>query len=582
VEPASPSLRGRIALAIVLTVAFYALALAIAAGLVAGPLVLRAQTGFFNLWLALALWLGALAVLRGIVPRRTPWVDPGPRVTREAQPELFAVLDDVATRVGDRPADEVHLAADAGASVAERGGPRGRRRVLVLGLALLQALDVEELRAVVAHEHGHVVGGDMTAARWVWRTRAAIGRTIASVEAADRVTLQIIAAPFDWYGRLYLRVTNAVSRREELAADARAAAATGPDAHRRALLASRRAALAFDAYLADDLEPALAGGVRPPIHDGLARFLAAPEVIAWLDATVAEMAAQAPSSPYDTHPTLPDRLAVSAAGEGAPPRADAPHAETPRAAAPPAAATPRADAPPAAALSRADTPPAPALSHADTPPAAAPRAITLLHDLDGLETALLTRPDALRRVAWEDVGAEATLPALRAYVAAHASVLGDLRVVDAAHFAEHPRELEPHLFPDDPPAGEQEHLAAAAIIRALLADAVIVALAAEGWAIAALPGEPVRLTRDDDRSLAPLPALIAIGAGDADVPSWEATCDHLGIGELRLAPPRAGAGDAQADAADRTARFTHDTPDSAAAPEGAAGDDPQSLAGTGR
>jgi heat shock protein HtpX len=47
-----------------------------------------------------------------------------------------------------------------------------------LGLSLLQTLSVSQFRAVLAHEFGHFHAGDTKLGPWIYRTRAAIGRTL--------------------------------------------------------------------------------------------------------------------------------------------------------------------------------------------------------------------------------------------------------------------------------------------------------------------------------------------------------------------------------------------------------------------
>ena len=49
----------------------------------------------------------------------------------------------------------------------------GSRRVMGLGLSLMQILTVSELRAVVAHEFGHFHGGDVAIGPWIHKTSAA-------------------------------------------------------------------------------------------------------------------------------------------------------------------------------------------------------------------------------------------------------------------------------------------------------------------------------------------------------------------------------------------------------------------------
>ncbi len=87
--------------------------------------------------------------------------------------------------------------ADVNALVSDYG----RRRVMVLGLPLIQVLTVSELEAVIAHEFGHYAGGD-TRQAWVYRTREKIGRTLATLRRGWR----LLRLPILLYGRLFMRV----------------------------------------------------------------------------------------------------------------------------------------------------------------------------------------------------------------------------------------------------------------------------------------------------------------------------------------------------------------------------------------
>jgi Zn-dependent protease with chaperone function len=73
----------------------------------------------------------------------------------------------------------VYLVADVNAFVAQRGGwmELFSTRVMGLGLPLLNALTVSELRAVLSHEFGHYAGGDTKLLPWIYRARIAIIRT---------------------------------------------------------------------------------------------------------------------------------------------------------------------------------------------------------------------------------------------------------------------------------------------------------------------------------------------------------------------------------------------------------------------
>ena len=130
-------------------------------------------------------------------------------------PQLFEVLNGVASSTEQTMPADVYLVNDVNAFVTQRGGVMGfgSRRVMGIGLPLMQALTVQELKAVLAHEFGHYHAGDVSIGPWIYKTRAAIGRTIHQLGEGS---LQKI---FIAYGNLFLRVTHAVSRRQEFIAD---------------------------------------------------------------------------------------------------------------------------------------------------------------------------------------------------------------------------------------------------------------------------------------------------------------------------------------------------------------------------
>jgi hypothetical protein len=74
---AGPSLAGRFAAAIALTVGFYLLALALAAGLLAAAILPWVLEGRNNLWVTLTGLVLGVTILVAIVPRRQRFEAPG-------------------------------------------------------------------------------------------------------------------------------------------------------------------------------------------------------------------------------------------------------------------------------------------------------------------------------------------------------------------------------------------------------------------------------------------------------------------------------------------------------------------------
>ena len=82
-----PSLAGRFAAAIALTIAFYVLAIAIAAGLLAVA-ILPWVWGHGNPFVSITGLVLGCTILVAIVPRRGRFTPPGVRITHDEQPAL--------------------------------------------------------------------------------------------------------------------------------------------------------------------------------------------------------------------------------------------------------------------------------------------------------------------------------------------------------------------------------------------------------------------------------------------------------------------------------------------------------------
>ena len=293
----NPTLAGRAALAVGLMVGFYALALAMVAGLLWLPYAEWTYAHRIHAKLALFCVISAGAILIAIVPRIDRFEAPGPRLDGTEQPRLFGLVSDVARDAGQAVPAEVYLVNEVNAWVAQRGGVMGfgSRPVMGLGLPLLSRLSVPEFRGVLAHEFGHYSGGDTRLGPWIYKTRAAIGRTLENLEGHS-----VLQKPFIWYGNLFLRLTHAVSRAQEFAADALGARIVGAAAMVRGLTAAHGAGRSFGHYWSGEAVPVLSAGFLPSLTDGFRRFLEEKEVAETVAQSVAEELAQGVADPHDT------------------------------------------------------------------------------------------------------------------------------------------------------------------------------------------------------------------------------------------------------------------------------------------
>ena len=482
----SDSVAGRAALAVGLMLGFYVLALAIVAALVFVPIAEVVFTDRIHPKIALICLFGAGTILWSILPRPDRFEAPGPLLEPANHPKLFAEIEDVARATGQAMPAEVFLVGDVNAWVAQRGGVMGffSRRVMGLGLPLLQTLSVPELRAVLAHEFGHYYGGDTRLGPWVYKTRSAIGRTIGGLGDS------FLQLPFILYGNLFLKVSHAVSRRQELSADALASRVAGSRPLVEGLKKLAPATAGFGAYWSQEVVPVVQAGYLPPIAEGFRRFNADARVSKAEAKVLEEALREVETNPYDTHPPLAERIAaVSALPEG-------------------------------------------------PDPAGEPAAISLLSDVAGLERRwFATLFDAvsvgkLVAIAWDEVASTVLLPAWRKAVLENVVALEGATVGDLPRFVAE-GQLRARLLPgfvgadDDPDARK-------AFVRWLAAVGTILALERAGWTIESPPGAPVSARRNGD-TLLPFDALRRVVDGSLTATAWRDETSRLGVADLPLA-----------------------------------------------
>ena len=298
----------RAALAVVLLAGFYVIVAAITAGIAVFDYyaVRYGHAGGFKV--AAFATLGGLAMLRGVfvVGLRRDAEQPGVAVTARDEPELWRTVAELAARVQTRVPDEIRLVPDVNAAVSEDarllGLIRGRRHMYV-GVPLMLTLGADELRAVLCHELGHYSGSHTRLGGITYRGRTSLIRTI------DRLGGHaIIRGVFLLYAKLYLRVSQAVSRRQELEADASAVAIAGRRPMGDALRKVRASAAAWEFYVNTHCRLIGPAQARPAdLFAGFYSLFHEPSMGAELAKLV-----EAPEerSPYDSHPSLAERLAA--------------------------------------------------------------------------------------------------------------------------------------------------------------------------------------------------------------------------------------------------------------------------------
>lgn len=502
--PPRPSLAIWAAIAILLILLSYLFTLALAAACIYFPFVLLTVSSGLN---TLLLFLGGLVIgaiiLWSLVPRRDRFEAPGPVILEREHPRLFAEIQTIAASLDEAVPSEVYLVPDLNAFVAERGGVFGfgSRRVMGLGLPLIRVLSVSQFRAVLAHEFGHYYGGDTRLWPLVHNARSSIARTLVNLssdslaEALSRIRIvgflhYIAVLLLVGYWKIFLRITQAISRKHEYRADELAAYTADPQALAEGLRIIHSVSPLLPMYFQMEVTPALHAGFRPPIADGFAQFLTAPSIAKGIPQYLETQLRNSASDAYDTHPPLRDRIA---------------------------------------ALDRIPL---------STQPVDSTPAIALLDDVPKAELELLEfmAPDApvrkFQHLSWERIGAEAYLPAWRSVVNHHQALFAGYTIDRLPALVAKLKELAPRL--PDPPGSlltPEQRLDRAA---ALLWQAFAVAIHRNGWTLVAAPGE-LHFAKGPHR-LEPPEILQQMRAAEISHQDWRQRCDALGIGAIPLAP----------------------------------------------
>jgi Zn-dependent protease with chaperone function len=229
----------------------------------------------------------------------------GVAVGREQAPRLWELVDGAAAAAGVPGPAGVTVVADATAAVGERTrllGLIGGRRDLYLGLPLLQALEPDRLKAIVAHELAH---SSPTLGRWApiaHRGRVAVGRTLPRISRRNPAGVALRA-----YAGLYRRLDAPFGREQEFAADRIAAAYAGTEAAVAALRDLPALAGMQRLFHAEYVGPGWQAGYVPDdVFGGLLRVLAARAT----EMAVLRAREPEPSGPWDPHPPLAERVAA--------------------------------------------------------------------------------------------------------------------------------------------------------------------------------------------------------------------------------------------------------------------------------
>lgn len=284
---------------LVLVAALFALALVSVVWLKAAGVKLALVVGFF-LWMVLkALWVK-------LAPPE------GTELTARDAPQLFAMIEELRRALRSPRFHRVLVTDDLNAGVVQspRLGIFGwPRNYLLIGLPLAKALSVEQFKAVLAHEFGHLAKGHGRMSNWIYRQRLRWSRLMETLEQAESMGLFLFRPFLRWYAPCFNAYSYPLARANEFEADATSARLTSQRAAAEALTAVN----VVGSYLserywpqivrkADELpQPSFAPFSRMGPH--VAREIDEKSMQGWLEQALARK-----TTLDDTHPSLTERL----------------------------------------------------------------------------------------------------------------------------------------------------------------------------------------------------------------------------------------------------------------------------------
>jgi Zn-dependent protease with chaperone function len=281
---------------------------------------------------------GGWVVLRALLVRVPP--PEGVPVQRDEAPALFALLDDLRSRLRSVPFHHVRLVPvhNAGVVQVPRLGLLGwSSNYLLLGLPLMDGHSPNEIHAILAHEFAHLSRQHGRFSHWIYRLRRSwetIFEQLSRPQVRGQVSLRpLIVRCVDFFWPRFNAHAFVFSRANEYEADAVAARLAGADEMAGALMRLAVHDRVLDQKFWPDLWQLANSQAQPPsdvltrLRDALRAEPSPEDRERWL----AE-ALRLPTTNADTHPCLTDRLRalgrLPERGHSYPPVSESPTTQT--------------------------------------------------------------------------------------------------------------------------------------------------------------------------------------------------------------------------------------------------------------
>lgn len=266
--------------------------------------------------------LGFLLLILVWVIGRSLWVrfppPEGVPLTRQQVPRLFALVDELTTQLQAPRFHHILMTRDFNAAVEQR--PRlgifgWQQNYLIVGLPLMQGLSLEQFKAVLAHELGHLSGNHARFGGWIYRVQKTWMQLLGQLDQGASSLL--FHGFFNWYAPFFSAYSFVLRRMNEYEADRCAAQLAGANHTAEALINVSVKARLLEEGFWSEVYNRVADQPDPPAqtYTQMMTALRQPVPITqgdrWLEQALAEQ-----TDTDDTHPCLRDRLqALGYAGD---------------------------------------------------------------------------------------------------------------------------------------------------------------------------------------------------------------------------------------------------------------------------
>lgn len=295
-----------IGLGYLIIVSLLGISLALSVGVIAGIAMARNWFLLKFAWIPIAAsWLLARSLFVRID------APTGRRLLHREAPRLYATVEEIRTQLGVGRLSGILLVHDMNAAVIETprfGGLFGWQRYLLLGVPLLLVQSLEEFKAILAHELGHLSGRHSRVSAWSWRVRVTWSRVLESIDRRRGRLARALQALIHWYFDRLMCVTLVQARAQELAADEFAVQLTNAPTAARALARNSVAGTLLGLHFWQPLWERVSEEADPPPNPFSDLLVKRREILALPANDVFEAELARATALDDTHPSLRERL----------------------------------------------------------------------------------------------------------------------------------------------------------------------------------------------------------------------------------------------------------------------------------